>query len=362
MKRVVLIRIFLALATAVTCRCLPARAAGPEVVSEKHSNHEAPRVEPNQAASASLREHLVPVEVRQFHMGMLVRLTVWAPTKEEGRAACRRAFDLVRRLDRVFSDYDPNSELSVLCRHAGEGAVPVSRELYDVLAAALSRAAESDGAYDPTAGPLIALWRQARRERAVPSASAREEALRLVDYRAVTLDPARRTATLARPGMRLDLGAIAKGYIGDEVVGFLRDQGLPRAAFEAGGDMVFGDPPPGEPGWPIEPLGPAAGAPFHLADCAISTSGDTEQYVEIDGRRYSHVIHAGTGMAVTNRQLCVVVAPRGSLSDPLATLGTILPPEEYRSLLATHHPRVRARILRLDTGESWPFGEQFQPE
>lgn len=357
MKSMVAIRILLSLATAAVLPCLRAFAAAGAETQDVHSSAQAPLVEPIPSPPGDAAEGLVAVDVRQFHMGMIVRLTVWAPTREEGRAASRRAFTRVGDLDRVFSDYDPHSELSALCRRAGEGPVPVSRELYEVLDLALQFAEESGGAYDPTAGPLTELWREARRQRKLPSGAARDEARRRVDYRAVTLDPDARTATLARPGIRLDLGAIAKGFIGDEIVGALRSEGLPRVAFEAGGDMVFGDAPPGEEGWPVEAFDPVPGAPLHLAHCAISVSGDTVQFVEIDGRRYSHVVHARTGRAVTNRQACVVIAPAGRHSDPLATLGTILTPGQFRSLLSDHHPGVRARIRRIDTGEGWRYGE-----
>lgn len=335
--------------------CLTALAGEPPDTTSMNSNVQTPSVQPNPTQPAAA-EALVPVRVRQFHMGMIVRIAVWAPSEAEGRAACRQAFDRVRALDRVFSDYDRQSELSRLCRQESGRAVPVSPELCEVLEQALELAARSGGAYDPTAGPLVEVWRRARREGVLPAASAIAAARERVDYRRIHLDPARRTVTLARDDMTLDLGAIAKGYVGDEVVGMLRERGLPHVAFEAGGDMVFGDPPPGETGWPVALPESTGEAELRLSNCAVSISGDTVQYLEVDGKRYSHVIHAGTGRAVTHRLLCVVTATRGGLSDPLATLGTILEPEGFQTLLADHYPQVRARIVQLDTDETWVAG------
>src|SRR5579862_5301967 len=122
------------------------------------------------------------------------------------------------------------------------------------------------------------------------------------------------------PGMRLDLGGIAKGYADDEVQKVLKQHGIKRALVEMGGDIVVSDPPPGSKGWEI--LVPNAGidhAPdkLYFANQAISTSGDTEQFVVIGGVRYSHVVDPHTGQALTSRVQVTVIAPDGLTSDPL---------------------------------------------
>lgn len=279
------------------------------------------------------------VEVTQSHMGMPVTLTVWGDDADAARAACAAAFERVAELNMVLSDYEPHSELSALCRRAGEGPVKVSEELLTVLAAAKRIAELSDGLLDPTAAPVIRLWREARRQHRLPDEQALADALDLVGHEKLKLDPAARTAELTRPGMRLDLGAVAKGYIGDEALRVLREHGFGRSRFSAGGDVVVGEAPPDADGWRIEPE--VAGVPsLSVSNAAVAVSGDTVQYVEIAGRRYSHVIDPRDGQAITSRQACVVRAPSGLVADPLATLGTLLPPEQFEPFVAEHFPEA----------------------
>ncbi len=198
-------------------------------------------------------QSLVKVRVSQFQMGMMIHLTVWSPSIDEGRDACAAAFQRVRQINLAMSDYEPTSELSRLCRKAGQGPVSVSDELYEVLAAARRLAELTEGQYDPTVGPVVRLWRTARRTANPPDPTALRAALTKVGYQQLRLDPKQQTAELTMPGMLLDLGSIAKGYAGDQALALLRRRGITRAAFEAGGDKVFGDPPPQSSGWIVQP-------------------------------------------------------------------------------------------------------------
>lgn len=279
------------------------------------------------------------VQIVQSHMGMLVRLTVWAPDEETGQAACREAFELIGDLNMVLSDYEPQSELSKLVRHAGMGPVKVSEDLFTVLSAAQKLAEETDGLYDPTAAPVIRLWRKARETGELPDPQKLQGAMQRVGYQDLVLDEAERMAELRRPGMMIDLGAIAKGYVGDRAIDFLKEKGFSRAAFEAGGDFVVGDAPPGEKGWAIDPE-PEGLPQVTLVNAAAAISGDAVQFLEIDGKRYSHVIDPRTGQGVTTGVTCMVVAPRGIVSDPLATLGTLMPPAEHEAFVREHYPEA----------------------
>ena len=139
---------------------------------------------------------------------------------------------------------------------------------------------------------------------------------------------------------------MAKGHVGDRALAALREAGLPRAMFEAGGDMVFGDAPPGEAGWPVRP--DLAGWPqLRLANTALAVSGDTEQSVVIGGRRYGHVVDPRTGEPIPTRRACLVTAATGLVADPLATLGTLMPEDAFHALTVTHHPGATARLAVL---------------
>lgn len=294
-----------------------------------------------------------PVRIGQFHMGMMIYLTVYGEDTDAARLACRKAFQRIRQINLIMSDYEPNSELSKLCRKAGQGPVPVSEELFAILARARKLAEQTDGLYDPTAGPVIRLWRKARKDKQLPSAEALTDALSRTGYRKMKLDADRRTVELTVPGMQLDLGAIGKGYAGDLAIAVLKAEGFPRAMYEAGGDMVFGGAPPNTDGWPVElPLQPPRTE--RLADCAISISGDTVQFIIIDGKRYSHVVDPRTGLGLTDRAMCIVIAKQGGLSDPLATIGTLLSGKDYEQLLDQYKNTViqhwRFVATRSDNG------------
>jgi thiamine biosynthesis lipoprotein len=253
-------------------------------------------------------------------MGMPVRVALYAPDRDTAERAGRAAFARIAALDARLSDYRPDSEVSRLPE--SRGWVSVSPDLFSVLSTALEVSRASDGAFDPTIGPLTTLWREARRTRALPAATALENARQYVSWRFIELDDSRRTVRLTRPGMRLDLGGIAKGYILQEALAVLVVRGAPAALLEAGGDIVAGDAPPGLTGWHIDvPYGDSAfqARARRLVRAALATSGPTFQFVEIEGVRYSHVVDPRTGRALTSPRVAGVIARDGATADALAT-------------------------------------------
>ena len=282
-------------------------------------------------------------------MGIIARLVVYAPNKAVVEKACTAAFARIAALESIMSDYRRDSELMRLCDQAGEPPVPVSRDLFIVLQRAQEVARRAGGAFDITAGPLISLWRAARKTGVLPNSADVQRARSLVDWRKLRLDERARTAHLAVSGMRLDLGGIAKGYAADEAHRVLKHHGITRALVELGGDIVVSGPPPGTSGWTIQVPNAGKGrqpAELRFADRAISTSGDTEQFTIIGGRRFSHVVDPRTGQALTNRVQATVVAPDGLTSDPLSTALTVLGPGERKRLMRAYRgTRAYVRVL-----------------
>jgi thiamine biosynthesis lipoprotein len=280
-------------------------------------------------ASGPGREARPSFEFSQVHMGMPVRLVLHASDEPVAREASRAAFDRIAELDRMMSDYRDDSELRRLDARPLTW-VPVSKELFVVLTRAIEVAEATGGAFDPSVAPLVALWREARKSGRLPESPKLEAARALVGWRHIELDPFRRAVRLARRGMRLDLGGIAKGYILQEALRTLRDYGIASALLEAGGDIVVGDAPPGRSGWTIET--PSASPDFReraarLSNAALATSGPTAQFVEIEGVRYSHVIDPRSGLGATNRVVARVIGEDAATADALATALTILGPE-----------------------------------
>jgi thiamine biosynthesis lipoprotein len=278
-------------------------------------------------------------------MGVQVRLTVYSKSQELAEDACTKAFARVAQLEDVMSDYRPTSELMRLCDQPVGMPVKVSDDLFRVMKASQELAAKTDGAFDITVGPIVKLWRAARKTKQMPSQADLAKARDAVGWQKLKLDESHHTATLTVPNMKLDLGGIGKGFAGDEAIKALKANGLPMAMFEAGGDIVLGDAPPDAKGWTIEieqkiPRGPNR---LTLANCAISTSGDTEQFVQIGGQRYSHVVDPHTGIGLTNHFAATVVAPDGMTSDSLSTALTVLGEKKAIGLLASN-PKVQAWV------------------
>jgi FAD:protein FMN transferase len=143
------------------------------------------------------------------------------------------------------------------------------------------------------------------------------------------LDTTSHTVEFAQAGMKLDVGGIAKGYAADEALAILTKAGIKSALVAASGDLAFSDPPPGKKGWSIGiDSFDSAHAPFTktlvLSNSAVSTSGDTEQYLDAGGKHYSHIVDPGTDMGLTRRMSVTVVARRGIMADPLATAIDVL--------------------------------------
>jgi thiamine biosynthesis lipoprotein len=238
-----------------------------------------------------------------------------------------------------------------LSRTAGTGTwIEVSADLWAVLDRGQAVARASEGAFDVTVGPYVRLWRRARRQRALPEAFRLTAARSEVGYHYVTMDATRRRVRLERPGMRLDLGGIAKGYALQEAYAELERSGLPRALVTGGGDMVAGEAPPGRPGWRVDiaPLDTAEGGhprQVRLRRRALATSGDLYQRLELDGRRYSHIVDPRTGIGLTDHSLVTVIARDGMTADALATAVSVLGPGRGLRLIEAE-PGAAALVAR----------------
>ncbi len=294
-------------------------------------------------------------------MGLPFRVSLYAADEVTAKAAADAAFARIAVLNGILSDYDPDSELSRLSRSSGQGkVVPVSTTLWKVLVRAQEFAQRTDGAFDITVGPLVNVWRRARRKQEMPDAELLTEMKSRVGYKNLRLDPEHQTAELLVPEMRLDLGAIAKIFAVDEAIAVLKQRGISRALVGGSGDMTAADAPPGQSGWRIEvaPLD-VPGAPpsqvVYLKNRSIATSGDVFQRVEIDGKRYSHIVDPRTGLGLTDHSLVTVIAADGMTANGLSTSISVLGPERGLKLVE-ETPGAAAHIVR-QPGEKIEFVE-----
>lgn len=282
-------------------------------------------------------------------MGTTCQINLYSKNKEEASRCADAAFLRVKQLDLIMSDYNPESELRQLCRRSGTGPVSVGVDLFKVLTRAKEVSELSNGAFDITVGPVVKLWRRARKSIQMPDKEELEAALKLVGYQSMVLDPLKKTVWLKKTGMLLDLGGIAKGYAADESLNVLRKMGISSALVAMGGDVALGDPPPNAKGWkvgiaPVLEEGDAASRYMVLSNCAVSTSGDTEQYVELGGKRYSHLVNPKTGIGLSERISVSIVALHGIDSDSLTKVVSILGMVKGMELVAKV-PGISCRVV-----------------
>lgn len=230
-------------------------------------------------------------------MGTLVSVTVEGGTPEALRQKVDAAYREMQRLSDMMNHYDPDSVVSAINRAAGKPAVPVPRELMEVLVMARRVSERSGGAFDITVGALKG-WRFNPENPAMPSAREIAAALPLINYRDVILDEKNGSVRLRQPGMRLDLGGIAKLYILNAGMQLLKQQGIANAMLNGGGDVVVTGTRAGRP-WRIGIRHPRRDgellATVELTRGWVVTSGDYERYFIRDGRRYHHILDPRTG-------------------------------------------------------------------
>jgi FAD:protein FMN transferase len=286
-------------------------------------------------------------EAVEAHMGTLVRVTIYVADEAAAARAFRVAFDRIRELDVILSDYNPDSELNRTSRDGVGRPVTVSADLFTVLAASQDLARATGGAFDITLGPVVRLWREARAAGRLPEARALEEAARRTGYTKLVLDAGRRTVMLCEAGMSLDSGGIGKGYAAGEAVAALRAHGVASALVAVSGDLALGDAPPGRAGWRVRIDVGGADLPdtLELSNAAVSTSGSAAQHLAIDGRRYSHIVEPASARGLEQDMTVVVVAPQGIDADGLATAVSVLGVERGLDLVES---RAHAAALVVD--------------
>ena len=293
-------------------------------------------------------------EFKQPHMGTLFTITLYAHDETKAREASDAAFAKIFALDGMMTDYDPESELMQLCQKPFGQPVRVSEELFAVLHKGQHLAELTDGAFDVTIGPAVRLWRRARRTETLPSPELLARARAAVGYKKLELDPVTKTVTLTVPNMQLDLGGIAKGYAADKALEILKGHGVPCALVAASGDIAIGDPPPGKRAWSIgvgalDRRQSGIAKKLLLRNAAVSTSGDSEQFVEIGGKRYSHIVDPRTGIGLTERLQVSIIAEHATDTDSFATAVSVLGVERGLQLVESQ-PGMAAFVLQNRDG------------
>ena len=257
-------------------------------------------------------------------MGTSFRIVLYTSNDSLAQTAASAAFERIKTLNTLLSDYLDGSEINRLSASSGTGQwVSVSPDLFAILVVSKSISKKTFGHFDCTVGPYVQLWRRALRRHYFPDEATLRSLGRRVGYRHVRISDRNQAIKLRRKGMRLDLGGIGKGYAADEALKALRTFGIGAALVDAGGDLTIGEAPPGQSGWkiaiPSYSETDTTETSLSLAQVGIATSGATYRYLEHEGKRYSHIVSPKTGVGLLHHVRTTVIAPTGTLADALAT-------------------------------------------
>jgi thiamine biosynthesis lipoprotein len=266
-------------------------------------------------------------------------------------AAAEAALDEIDRLEAQLTVYRDISEVSRLNRAAPFAAIPVEEGLFELLRLATRVSADSDGAFDATAGALVKVWGFFRGPPRVPSDEERAAALERVGMRHVVLDSDTRSVRFLRHGLEINLGSIGKGYALDRAAAVLRaGWNFPGALLHGGHSSVYaiGTEPGDERGWAVglgHPWDPGRRiALLRLRDQALGTSAATFRHLEHQGRKLGHVLDPRTGWPAEGIALASAVAPSAAEADALATAFYIRGVDWTRAYCDTH-PEIGAVLL-----------------
>jgi FAD:protein FMN transferase len=271
-------------------------------------------------------------------MGTMFQVSVAGVEEQAARAAISAALDAVAEVEARLSPHRDTSEVSRLNAAAGGDPVPISAETVEVLQLARQISERSEGAFDVTFAALSPVWRSLRATPpTLPSDEAVAAARALVDYRQLVVDARARTASLQRPSMRLDLGGIGKGHGIDRAGAVLEARGIQNYIVGGGGDLLVRGSKQGTP-WRLgiqhpRRRGGLIGTLVFTRDQAVVTSGDYERFVEIDGRRYHHILDPRTGHPVSHTVSVTLTAPNATLADALSTAVFVLGPRAGMALV-----------------------------
>ena len=295
---------------------------------------------------------MLRLEANADAMGSTYSIVLYDEDRNKMESAADDALEEARRLDRLLSNYRPESEWSRVNREAAERPVEVSRELFDLLTTCVEYSRKSEGTFDITVGPLMKIWGFYKGSGHLPQPGEIERAMGQIGYRNIVLDASRQTVFFSRAGLNLDPGGVGKGYAVDKMVEILKTDGIGSALVSASGSSIYClGTPPGEAGWRIQVKDPGnefkAAAEVTLKDESLSTSGSYEKFFVAEGKTWSHIMDPRTGYPAQGTLSVSVIAPHTLDSEVWAKPYFIL----GRQWTAAHKP-ANFRVFYCDQRNS----------
>lgn len=296
-------------------------------------------------------------------MGSPFTITIYTSDSVKAALIAAKAFQLADSLNFILSDYVDSSEINRLSASSGKGIyMPVSKPLFDIIQQAQSAAVLSNGAYDITIGPVVKLWRKARKAKIFPDKDSLQAALQKTGYRYIHLDTSHHSVLLEKKGMQLDVGGLGKGFVAQAALGLIKQNGFNQAMVNAGGKIVTGNAPEGQKGWLIginQPEDKEEVLPqmLSLQNMAVSTSGDIYQYVELNGKKYSHIVDPKTGIGLTHQKNVTAIAADGTTADWLSTACSVLSTRQSMQLVK----KIKGAALLITERENGKIKKKTSP-
>ncbi|MFW5761732.1 MAG: FAD:protein FMN transferase [Cyclobacteriaceae bacterium] len=269
------------------------------------------------------------------HMGTYFKIIIYAEDRQFAIDVAKAAYDSVASLNQVLSDYLPHSEVSEFNNAPVNTPRKISPALFTAIKKSLQLSEWTNGAFDITVGPLVKLWRKARKENELPGRLDLQSALHSVGYQHLQLSDS--AVIRNKPGMQLDFGGIGKGMALSAAMRVINTAGISRVLLDAGGDILLGEAPPDKSGWEVVIGLFEQDKKFQqkmlLSNMAVTSSGDLYQFIEIEGKRYSHIVDPSTGLGITGQKRSTIIGPDAATADALASAICIMKPGKARKLL-----------------------------
>ena len=283
-------------------------------------------------------------------MGSPLNITLFSEDSAKALFLAKKSFQIADSLNLIFSDYLENSELNLLSKTTGmDTFTSVSPALWNIIKQSVEASQKCEGAFDISVGSIVKLWRKARKEKILPRKDILQKTLQSIGYQYIILDSVHHSVKLLRKNTTLDLGGIAKGYVAQVIIDFCKKQGVEKALVDAGGDLAMTGKD-----WRIGISIPNSEELMQgflvLQNQAVATSGNRYQFVEIKGKKYSHIVNPHTGVGLTHQRNVTVIAPDGITADWLATACSVLSIKKALKLIK-YVPKCEVLMLEIRRGK-----------
>ena len=261
-------------------------------------------------------------------MGSRFDITLVAENEEKANTHIQVTIQEIKRIEKLISSWDSNSQTSLINKSAGIRPVKVSKELFELIERCLQISKITDGAFDISYASMDKIWYFDKPMNQMPSETDIKNSIRKVGYRNIVLNKEAQTVFLKQTGMKIGFGAIGKGYAADKVRTLLKNQGVPGGIINASGDLTTWGKQPDGKDWTVGITNPLnknkVFSWFPVKNAAVATSGNYEKFVVLNGKQYSHIIDPRTGYPASGVVSVTIFTQSAELCDALATAVFIL--------------------------------------